>query len=97
MRSFSIPKGVVAVVRPNRAESLDTWVSTTTPTLMPKAFPKTTFAVFEPRRAMQTVPLQVLGERHLDGPASVVARPGAKIWLCSVQSNGLNVLPNGFG
>jgi hypothetical protein len=45
MRSFSIPKGVVSVVKPNRVESRETWVSTTTPTLMPKAFPRTTFAV----------------------------------------------------
>ena len=96
MRSFSIPKGVVAVVRPNRADSLDTWVSTTTPTLMPKAFPKTTFAVFEPPRARQPA-LQVLGEHHLDGPASVVARPVQELGFVPVQSNGLDVLPNGFG
>ena len=80
---FFDAQGVVALVKPKRVESRDTWVSTTTPTLMPKAFPRTTLAVLRATPGKRDQPPQVLEERHLDGPASAVALPGVKIWLCS--------------
>ena len=47
-RSFPAP---VSFVSPRRRESRVTCVSTTTPALMPKALPKTTFAVLRPTPA----------------------------------------------
>jgi hypothetical protein len=52
MRSRSIRCGVFPRESPSRSDSRATWVSTTTPSLMPKQLPRTTFAVLRatPRR-----------------------------------------------
>ena len=51
MRSRSIFMGSMFLVRPRRAPTRETWVSTTTPSAMSKAFPRTTLAVFVLRQA----------------------------------------------
>ena len=48
MRSTSIFSGVFWLVKRRRVESRFTWVSTTTPSSIPKAFPRITLAVLRP-------------------------------------------------
>src|SRR6185369_16854419 len=48
IKSCSIFSGAFSFEKPSRSDNRATCVSTTTPTLMPNAFPKTTLAVFLP-------------------------------------------------
>src|SRR5437899_2831487 len=105
IKSRSIFTGSCSFVRPSSVERRCTWVSTTTPSLFPKAVPSTTLAVLRPSPGSCTSSYMVAGTvppcrsqglRHAEDRLRLVAEESGAVNLL-LEEGGIRggVIPRG--